>query len=49
VTIRKAKQEAKFQIGDSKFTELDALVIDEISMVRTDMIDCMHEFLKIVR
>ena len=49
VTIKKAKQEAKFQIGDEKFTELDTIVIDEISMVRADMMDCIHEFLKIVR
>ena len=49
VTIKKAKQEAKFQIGDEKFTQLDALIIDEISMVRADMIDCIHEFLKTVR
>jgi ATP-dependent exoDNAse (exonuclease V) alpha subunit len=28
---------------------LDAIVIDEISMVRADMLDCIHEFLKIVR
>lgn len=49
VTIKKAKQEAKYQIGDEKFTELDTLIIDEISMVRADMLDCMHEFLKIVR
>lgn len=49
LTIKKAKQEAKFQIGDPKFTELDTIVIDEISMVRADMMDCIHEFLKIVR
>ncbi len=49
LTLKKAKQEAKFQIGDPKFTELDAIVIDEISMVRADMMDCIHEFLKIVR
>ncbi len=49
VTLKKAKQEAKFQIGDPKFTELDTLLIDEISMVRADMMDCIHEFLKIVR
>jgi len=49
VTIKKAKQEAKFQIGDEKFTELDTIVIDEISMVRADMMDCINEFLRIVR
>jgi len=49
VTIKKAKQEAKFQVGDEKFTELDTIVIDEISMVRADMLDCIHEFLRIVR
>ena len=49
ITLKKAKQEAKFQIDDPKFSELDALVIDEISMVRADMMDCMDVFLKIVR
>ena len=49
LTLKKARQEAKFQIGDPKFTELDTIVIDEISMVRADMMDCIHEFLKIVR
>lgn len=49
VTIKKAKQEAKYQVWDPKFTELDSIVIDEISMVRADMMDCMNEFLKIVR
>ncbi len=49
VTVRQVKQKAKSKKWDPKFTELDALVIDEISMVRADMMDCMHEFLKIVR
>ena len=49
VTVKKARQEAKFQVWDPKFTELDTIVIDEISMVRADMLDCIHEFLKIVR
>jgi len=49
ITIKKAKQEAKYQIWDPKFTELDAILIDEISMVRADMMDCINEFLKIVR
>ena len=49
VTVKKAKQEANYQRDDPKFTELDTLVIDEISMVRADMMDCMHEFLKTVR
>jgi len=49
ITLKKAKQEARFQLDDPKFTELDALVIDEISMVRADLIDCMDIFLKMVR
>ncbi len=49
ITLKKAQQEARFQLDDPKFTELDALVIDEISMVRADMMDCMDAFLKIVR
>lgn len=49
VTVKRALQEAKYQINDPKFTELDALVIDEISMVRADMFDCMDVFLREVR
>ncbi|MEI7919463.1 MAG: hypothetical protein WCH65_04630 [bacterium] len=49
ITIKKAKQEARFQLDDPKFTELDALVIDEISMVRADLLDCIDVFLKMVR
>jgi len=49
ITLKKAKQEAKFQIDDPKFTELDTLVIDEISMVRADLLDCIDVFLQIVR
>lgn len=49
VTIKKAKLDAKYQIWDPKFTQLNAILIDEISMVRADMLDCINEFLKIVK
>lgn len=49
ITIKKAKQQAKYQIWDRKFTELETIVIDEISMVRADMLDCINEFLKVSR
>jgi len=49
VTLKKAKTKGKYEAGDPKFTELEAIVIDEISMVRADMFDCMDVFLREVR
>jgi ATP-dependent exoDNAse (exonuclease V) alpha subunit len=42
------KKEAQRAIGNPKFTELDAIVIDEISMVRADLFDCIDKYLQIV-
>jgi hypothetical protein len=42
------KKSAKSFVGDPKFTELDALVIDEISMVRADLFDYINLYLQIV-
>jgi hypothetical protein len=42
------KKVAKSFIGDPKFIELDALVIDEISMVRADLFDYIDFYLQIV-
>jgi ATP-dependent exoDNAse (exonuclease V) alpha subunit len=42
------KKAAKSFVDDSKFTALDALVIDEISMVRADLFDYIDLYLQIV-
>jgi superfamily I DNA and/or RNA helicase len=47
-TEQTVKRGAKSFIGDPKFTELDALVIDEISMVRADLFDYINLYLQIV-
>ncbi|MDR2190648.1 MAG: AAA family ATPase [Candidatus Peribacteria bacterium] len=47
-TEKNVKKVAKAFIGDPKFTELDAIVIDEISMVRADLFDCINLYLQIV-
>ena len=49
MTLKKAKTKGRYEAGDPKFTELDTIVIDEISMVRADMFDCMDVFLREVR
>ncbi|MCL4498688.1 MAG: AAA family ATPase, partial [Chloroflexi bacterium] len=35
------------RIGDPVYREIDAIVIDEISMVRADLLDCIDRFLKL--
>lgn len=36
-------------IGDPIYSALDAIVIDEISMVRADLLDCVDKFLRLSR
>lgn len=52
ITVEKAKKIAKrlrIQHGkDSVYHHVKILVVDEISMVRADLFDCMDEFLKIM-
>lgn len=48
VTEKTVKKEAFYSIGDPKFTELDAVVIDEISMVRADLFDCINIYMQTV-
>lgn len=47
-TEKSIKKEAKMFVGDPMFTELDAIVIDEISMVRADLFDYINLYLQIV-
>lgn len=48
-TLQSVKKAAKFAIWDPLYTEIDTIVIDEISMVRADLFDFMDTFLQIVR
>jgi hypothetical protein len=36
-------------MDDEKFTELDTIIVDEISMVRADLLDCIHTFLQAIK
>ena len=46
VTVEKVKMQAKRKTAPI-YKNLDAIVIDEISMVRADLLDCIDEFLRI--
>jgi len=52
VTTKQAKRLAGRALREGESTlyrELDALIIDEVSMLRADLLDCMDAFLKTVR
>ena len=46
VTIEKVRREARRK-AQPIYKNLDAIIIDEISMVRADLLDCVDEFLRI--
>lgn len=46
VTVEKVRRQAKRKTAPI-YKKLDAIVIDEISMVRADLLDCIDEFLRI--
>ncbi len=46
ITVEKAKKEARRR-ASPLYMNLDALIIDEISMVRADLLDCIDQFLRI--
>jgi len=46
ITVEKAKKEARRRAAPL-YMNLDALIIDEISMVRADLLDCIDQFLRI--
>ncbi len=46
VTVDKVKQGAKKKASPI-YKNLDSIVIDEISMVRSDLLDCVDQFLRI--
>lgn len=49
IDAERAKLEAKKTKSPKLYKTLDALVIDEISMVRADLLDCINIFLQTVR
>lgn len=51
VTIAEAEKKARARLREDGelFSMLDVLVIDEISMVRADMFDCIDRYLRIVK
>jgi ATP-dependent exoDNAse (exonuclease V) alpha subunit len=46
ITVQKVREEFQDRDRDGLFEELEAILIDEISMVRADLMDCMDEFLR---
>ena len=49
ITVEHAKQRALASHDVDIYKEADLLLVDEISMVRADLFDCMDQFLRIVR
>ncbi len=46
ITVEKVKNEFTDRDRDGLFKQLDAILIDEISMVRADLMDCVDELLR---
>lgn len=49
ITIKEARRKASAARDLELYRNADLLIIDEISMVRADLIDCMDQFLRAVR
>lgn len=49
ITIEEARKIAKKFFKSKIYQELEMIIIDEVSMVRADLLDCVDEFLKITR
>ncbi len=47
ITLKKVKKLSKKRPGSSVYKNIDAIVIDEISMVRSDLLDCVDKFLRL--
>lgn len=47
--IQTARMEAMTRKKPDVYKQIDALIIDEISMVRADLFDCMDVFLQVIR
>lgn len=46
ITLEKAQEQAKKIKNKALFQQIDMIIIDEISMVRADLLDCIDVFLK---
>lgn len=49
ITVKEARKKASSAREPEIYRTADLIVIDEISMVRADLLDCMDQFLRIVR
>ena len=49
ITVVEARRKGSSTKEANVFRKADVLVIDEISMVRADLLDCMDQFLRVVR
>lgn len=49
ITLKDARKKAALTRDPTVYRKAEALVIDEISMVRADLLDCMDQFLRDVR
>jgi ATP-dependent DNA helicase PIF1 len=49
ITVKDARRKASGAQEPDTYRKADVLVIDEISMVRADLMDCMDQFLRVVR
>ncbi|MBM4461768.1 MAG: WYL domain-containing protein [Chloroflexi bacterium] len=47
ITLERVKKVPFSDDGENIYRNLDAIVIDEISMVRADLLDCMDKFLRL--
>ncbi|MEP7166478.1 MAG: AAA family ATPase [Candidatus Woesebacteria bacterium] len=49
ITKKEARSDAFFTEDRTLYKKLDMIIIDEISMVRSDLLDCVDTYLRIVR
>lgn len=49
ITVKDARKKGSLAIEPGIYRNADLLIIDEISMVRADLIDCMDQFLRAIR
>ncbi len=49
VTVEDAYKKGKKQVQSDLYNKVDVIIIDEISMVRADLLDCVDTFLRMAR
>jgi len=47
ITLERVRRVRFSNVGENIYKKLDAIVIDEISMVRADLLDCVDKFLRL--